>query len=86
MLFWPYRSYIGRVMLSKSEKRALRWAAELLLPPMAVAQHAQDQGVSPETLAESFGVTPSFVRAAAQIPTYIRLVRQAGDQITVAAG
>lgn len=71
MLFAPYRSYMGRVLLSKAEKRALRWAAEVLIPPIELLRVMGQEGV--ESLTEHFAVTPTFVRAVFHIPLYARL-------------
>ncbi len=56
------------------------------MPPLEVAQCVQKEGMTAETLADTLGVTPTFVRPVAEIPTYVRLARQAAKETTTVAG
>lgn len=75
----PYRSYIGRILLSKAEKQALRWAANVLLPQEELFAVSW---ASLFDVAETFLVTPTFVRAIFSLPAYAkRLCRLAGERV-----
>jgi len=65
----PYRTYLGRVLLGRTEKRALAWAAEALMPSVSLGE-ALGQAHSIQEVAEAYWVTPGFVRAVLELPFY----------------
>jgi Zn-dependent peptidase ImmA (M78 family) len=73
MLFRSHRSDMGHVLLSKTEKQAFRWAAQLLMQPMEAVAIAHEVETVHD-LGERFDVRPAFVRAAFQLPVYARLL------------
>jgi len=62
----PYRTYLGRVLLGRAEKRALAWAAEVLMPRETLGE-VMGQAHSVQEAAEAYWVTPGFVRAALEM-------------------
>jgi len=66
----PYQSYMGKVLLGRTEKRALLWAGQALMPEAGVIRQVR-QGAGVEGLADEFYVTPTFVRALLQLPQYV---------------
>ncbi|WP_049755837.1 ImmA/IrrE family metallo-endopeptidase [Desulforamulus reducens] len=56
-----YFHYANRLLLSKSEDQALRWAANYLIPATAL-RHAIDKGIQKEELADHFNVTKQLLR------------------------
>jgi len=73
----PYKTYLGRVLLGRAEKRALAWAGQALMPELEVVDELR-RGAGVEDLAEEFGVTPAFVRAVLQLPQRVALLRRSG--------
>lgn len=73
----PYRSYMGRVLLSRVEKRALRWAANLLVPLMELISFKWHSLCD---IAEAYNVTPTFLRAVLALPTYVRVLERVQTQ------
>lgn len=65
----PYASYMGRVILGRAEKRALAWAGQALMPELQSVREVKG-GAGVDDLADAFMVTPTFIRAVAELPTY----------------
>jgi len=73
----PYLTYNGRVLLGRTEKRALLWAGQALMPEPEVVREVR-QGAGVDDLADEFYVTPTFVRAVLQLPSRVALLRRGG--------
>ena len=65
----PYKTYLGRVLLGRAERRALACAAEVLMPRETLPE-VLGQAFSVQEVAEAYWVTPGFVRAAFTMPQY----------------
>lgn len=79
----PYRSYMGKILLSKAEKKALKWAANLLVPLMNLIS-SRWQNVC--DIADEYFVTPTFVRAVLALPAYMRVIEgimRRGDIVAI---
>lgn len=63
----PYKSYFGRILIGSAEKKALKWAANMLLPKDELFAGRR---TSLFEVSEAFGVTPGFVRAVFTLPEY----------------
>lgn len=72
-VYQPCETYLGRVLLSRTEQYAFRWAARLLLPITAVSRFTRE-GETLEDLADRFWVTPAFVRTTFRLADYARLL------------